>query len=52
MDSPSFHEAMGHFRVGRWEEGFLKLAEVEKKFPMETDLRTIRQEMEIRCTHI
>jgi tetratricopeptide (TPR) repeat protein len=49
MNDPSFQEAMGHFRVGRWEEGFLKLAEVEKKYPTETDLRTIRQEMEIKA---
>jgi hypothetical protein len=49
MDSPSFHEAMGHFQVGRWDEGFVKLGEVEKKFPMETNLRAIRQEMEVRA---
>lgn len=49
MDDPSFQAAMGHFRVGRWEEGFLKLSEVEKKFPTEPSLRTIRQEMEIRA---
>ncbi len=48
IDSPSFHEAMGHFRVGRWIEGFLKLADVEKNFPTEPDLRAIRQEMEVR----
>ncbi len=48
MNSPSFHEAMGHFRVGRWIEGFLKLADAEKNFPMEPDLRAIRQEMEVR----
>ena len=44
-----FHEAMGHFRVGRWQEGLLKLADVEKAFPTETDLRAIRQEMEVRA---
>ncbi|OGN93472.1 MAG: hypothetical protein A2Z71_04435 [Chloroflexi bacterium RBG_13_50_21] len=49
MDSPTFHEAMGHFRVGRWEEGLLKLGKVEKDFPMATDLRGIRQEMEVRA---
>ena len=49
MDSPAFNEAMGHFRIGRWEEGLLKLSEVEKKFPMATDLRSIRQEMEVRA---
>jgi tetratricopeptide (TPR) repeat protein len=48
IDSPSFHEAMGHFQVGRWEEGFIKLGEVEKNFPLEANLRTIRQEMEVR----
>jgi tetratricopeptide (TPR) repeat protein len=51
MDSPLFKEAMGHFWVGKWNEGFLKLAEVEKKFPMQPDLRTLRQEMEVR-SHI
>ncbi len=48
MDSPSFHEAMGHFRIGRWIEGFLKLADVEKNFPTEPGLKAIRQEMEVR----
>lgn len=48
MDTPLFKEAMGHFWVGKWSEGFLKLAEVEKNFPMEPDLRTLRQEMEVR----
>src|SRR4030042_4680397 len=48
IDSPSFHEAMGHFRVGRWIEGFLKLADVEKKFPTEPEIRAISQEMEVR----
>jgi tetratricopeptide (TPR) repeat protein len=49
VDSPDFLEAMGHFRIGRWEEGLLKLGEVEKNFPMATDLRSIRQEMEVRA---
>jgi len=48
MNSPVFQEAMDHFRVGRWEAGFAKLMEVEKKFPTEVDLRTIRQQMEVR----
>jgi tetratricopeptide (TPR) repeat protein len=39
---------MGHFGVGKWVEGFLKLGEVEKTFPMEPDLRSLRQEMEVR----
>lgn len=48
-DSAAFQEAMGHFRVGRWEEGLAKLAEVEKSYPTATELRGIRQEMEIRA---
>jgi tetratricopeptide (TPR) repeat protein len=47
-ESPLFQEAMGHFRIGKWEEGFVKLGEVEKNFPMEPNLRAVRQEMEIR----
>jgi hypothetical protein len=48
LDSPLFKEAMGHFWVGKWSEGFSKLGEVEKNFPMEPELRTLRQEMEVR----
>jgi hypothetical protein len=40
---------MNFFRVGKWEEGFTKLGEVEGKFPMEPELRGIRQEMELRA---
>ncbi len=47
-ESPLFKEAMGYFWVGKWSEGFIKLAEVEKKFPMESELRTLRQMMEVR----
>lgn len=47
-ESPLFKEAMGYFWVGKWSEGFLKLAEVEKKYPMESELRTFRQMMEVR----
>jgi hypothetical protein len=49
MNSPLYREAMDCFRVGKWEEGFTKLAEVEKNFPMESELRAIRQEMEVRA---
>jgi tetratricopeptide (TPR) repeat protein len=49
MDSPAFNEAMGYFRVGKWQEGFTKLAEVEKDFTTATEIRNLRQEMEIRA---
>ena len=32
---PLFQEAMGHFQVGKWEDGFLKLGEIEKIYPFE-----------------
>jgi tetratricopeptide (TPR) repeat protein len=48
MNSSVFHEAMEYFRRGKWNEGFTKLGEVEKDHPMETDLRALRQEMEVR----
>ena len=49
LKSPLFQEAMDYFRVGKWEEGFTKLGEVEKNYPMEPDLRAIRQEMDVRA---
>lgn len=48
LESPLFKEAMGYFWVGKWSEGFVKLAEVEKMHPMESDLRALRQMMEVR----
>jgi tetratricopeptide (TPR) repeat protein len=45
---PAFLEAMGNFQVGKWEEGFSKLAIVEQTFPTEPEIRAIRQEMEVR----
>jgi tetratricopeptide (TPR) repeat protein len=48
LQSPLFHEAMERFQVGKWKAGFTKLSEVEKIFPTAPDLRSIRQEMEVR----
>jgi tetratricopeptide (TPR) repeat protein len=48
IESPLFKEAMGYFWVGKWREGFVKLAEIEKRYPMESDLRTLRQMMDVR----
>jgi tetratricopeptide (TPR) repeat protein len=48
VESSLFKEAMGYFWVGKWSEGFVKLAEVEKNFPMESDIRSLRQMMEVR----
>jgi tetratricopeptide (TPR) repeat protein len=48
IKSPLFKDAMDLFQVGKWDEGFAKLMEVEKTYPTEPDLRTLRQEMEVR----
>jgi tetratricopeptide (TPR) repeat protein len=48
VETPLFKEAMGYFWVGKWSEGFSKLAEVEKNYPMESELRSLRQMMEVR----
>ena len=49
INSPLFPEAMGHFQVGKWDEGFSKLSELETTFPTEAELRALRQEMEVRA---
>jgi tetratricopeptide (TPR) repeat protein len=48
LKSPLFQEAMGNFQVGKWDEGFTKLGEVEITYPTEPELRSLRQEMEVR----
>jgi tetratricopeptide (TPR) repeat protein len=48
MNSSVFHEAMEYFRRGKWIDGFSKLDEVVKEHPMESELRALRQEMEVR----
>ncbi len=49
FNSPLFSEAMGHFQVGKWDEGFSKLSELQNSFPTESELRALRQEMEVRA---
>ena len=44
-----FREAMQNFQAGKWEEGLSVLAEVEKRFPLDVELRTLRQEMQVRA---
>mgnify|MGYP001765422975 CR=1 FL=1 len=47
--SPLFREAMKLFQSGQWEDGLNRLAEVEKKYPLNLELRTLRQEMQVRA---
>jgi tetratricopeptide (TPR) repeat protein len=49
FNSPLFLEAMGHFQVGKWDEGFSKLSELQNSYPTESDLRALRQEMDVRA---
>jgi len=49
FNSPLFLEAMGHFQVGKWDEGFSKIGELQNVYPTEADLRALRQEMEVRA---
>jgi hypothetical protein len=48
MNSPLFHESMEYFRRGKWNDGFSKFDEVQREYPTEPDLRSIRQEMDVR----
>lgn len=45
---PLYHQALKDLQAGKWEEGLNGLAEVEKRFPLDTDLRALRLEMQLR----
>lgn len=46
---PAYQQAMHDLQVGKWQEGLAGLAEVEKKYPLDTELRGLRQEMQVRA---
>lgn len=46
--SPLFREAMKHFQTGQWQDGLNQLTEVEKNYPLNLELRSLRQEMQVR----
>jgi len=45
---PPYQQALKDFQAGNWEEGLAGLADVEKKYPLEIELRALRQEMQVR----
>ena len=45
---PPYQQAMHDLQVGKWQEGLAGLADVEKKYPLDTELRGLRQEMQVR----
>ncbi len=46
---PPYQQAMTNLQAGKWEEGLAGLAEVEKKYPLDIELRSLRQEMAVRA---
>ena len=46
---PPYLQALKDLKAGKWEEGLAGLAEVEKRYPLDTDLRALRQEMQVRA---
>ncbi|HSQ17055.1 MAG TPA: LysM peptidoglycan-binding domain-containing protein [Anaerolineales bacterium] len=46
---PAFRQALQDLQAGNWQEGLTGLAEVEKAYPLDTDLRALRQEMQVRA---
>jgi tetratricopeptide (TPR) repeat protein len=47
--TPLFREAMHNFQLGNWENGLNHLKELEEKFPLEREIRALRQEMQLRA---
>lgn len=46
---PLFQSAMRHFQQGEWEVGLAELDQVVAEFPLDHQLRALRQEMKIRA---
>ena len=49
LDHPSFHSAMGSMQKGDWESGINQIETVMEAYPLEPELRSLRQEMIIRA---
>ena len=48
-NDPLYKQALLDFQTGKWEEGLSGLADVEKKYPLEIELRALRLEMQVRA---
>jgi hypothetical protein len=48
-ESSLFREALRNFQLGNWAEGFNHLRELEESYPLEREIRALRQEMQIRA---
>jgi len=50
LHSPLYKQAVQEFQQGNWTSGLARLQDLEQAFPLETELRTWRQEMMLRST--
>ncbi len=46
---PVFQSAMKHFQKGEWEDGLAELDRIVAEYPLDHQLRALRQEMKIRA---
>lgn len=49
LDHPMFRTAMASMQKGEWESGINQIEKVMESYPLEPDLRSLRQEMIIRA---
>jgi len=49
LDHPMFQQAMGNMQKGEWDSGINQIEKLMKSYPLEPDLRSLRQEMIIRA---
>ncbi|MEA3439579.1 MAG: LysM peptidoglycan-binding domain-containing protein [Chloroflexota bacterium] len=49
-DDPLYKTIMSHFQAGEWELGLSGLDGLIEKYPLEHELRTLRQEMQLRAS--
>ena len=48
LTAPEYNDAMNSFQLGHWEAGLVQINELVEKFPLNTELRALRQEMLLR----
>lgn len=49
LDHPLFRQAMASLQQGKWEAGLEQFEQLSRAFPLESELRSLRQEMLLRA---
>ena len=49
QEDGQYQEMLAHFQRGEWREGLMLLNQLIEKYPLEHDLRSLRQEMQLRA---